>query len=1145
MAAVLFAGSMMASEAIMQYTGGSTTNMVGDGANNAATVGLDADLFTVLADKGSNQNLPGLNKANDIRLYADKNSGNGNIITVSIANGTITSIVLDIKQTATFVVKAGETAVTEENGAYAINATSFSIQNTTSGATTQLQLNKITITYTAEGGGEPVEPGDEPSVVYDWAGNIGTTFLGGNSNITTGTVKIHENADDINGIKFGSSYVYADGKYVAIKPAEGAFKAGDTLKVSVVFNNSDLTKYCMVDVYAADKETRLFRSDSATTLNGRLSAADPAVQKYILASDQDSLLIGRYGNTGMFVTFLQVVRPAASDEPVVLAAPAAAPEAPTYPANQVKAVYAATYEADCNFGEWGSGTTVAQEDFGKKYVTTNLGYFGLEFESLNCSQMEALHLDVWIADNASIGIVPIHGGTEVRVTKELVGQQWNSIDIPLSEFAGVESWANVYQIKIDNAANLTFWLNNVYFYTTVAPAADEIAPAEFTAAVVSASYFSANIQAYATDASGAVKYDVINGELIVATGSAASGANANIVVNGLMPGTEYNFSVVAKDESGNAAEPIALTALTLAAPAPAAAPAYAAEKVLALDAEGYTNIAYDIQNWYTMPAISDGMLSETAHALCILPNETAGSCFGMAFAPTDITAYDALEMDVYPTAEGAKLKIQVIGVGDAAAEYELVANQWNHISLDIKGNTKTNCEQVGFYDCHNILGACFVQNVLFVDTDEDITPEPQVYNVAEAIAAGFADDDEISVRGVITKMEFKGKNFAKYGSVNIYVADVNGAEGEFEFYNCYSLEADTFRASVPEYDAASTAWAEFTEVTDGNGVTVHVGDTIVAFGKYKLFNTTHELNTGCYITELKPAATAAETITINITEGTEWLDATADEGWWQIMGENEGYAVSLSNIGGAAEAAGTYTIDQMDPAYTYVKPVNGTEKITFTEGSVVVAVDAETEIVTVTATLLGTDGNTYDISMVYDPSKVDPYKYDEEVDDFEYTFESYIVNDKYVATNGILVVNAQSETTAITMYLIPEEGQTALTAGEYAVAAVPAYGTVLAGSYDQGVSPSYAATLVAEAGQLYLDQVWYFVSGKVTVDANLNIVVDALNSKGKAIKATLKGIEQGIEDVDAAAKAIKTIKNGQLIIEKNGVQYNAQGAVIR
>lgn len=867
---------------------------------------------------------------------------------------------------------------------------------------------------------------------------------------------------------------------------------------------------------------------------------------YASATEVSTITVGTATKRGYVKQIVVNYEAGGVTPPVTLTEPAAAPEAPTYPANQVKAVYSETYGADCGFGEWGSGTTVAQEEFGKKYVTTGLGYFGLEFaEHLNCAKMEKLHMDVWVAADASIRIVPIHGGTEVGVTKQLVGQQWNAIDIALTEFEGVTNWTDVYQIKIDNAANLTFWLNNVYFYTTVAPAADTEAPTAVAASLVSASYFSAKITATATDNSDAVIFVVKDGENELATAPAVSGVAKEITVNGLLPNTAYNLSVIAKDEAGNAAAPVAVAATTLAAPAPATAPTYAADKVLALETGAYTNLAYGLQDWWAMPAVVKGNLAANEPALCLLPNETGSSCFGMAFAPTDITAYDALEMDVYPTVEGAKLKIQVIGVGEAATEYELVANQWNHISLDIKGNTKTNCEQVGFYDCNNLLGACFVQNVLFVDTDEDITPEPQVYNVAEAIAAGFAENDEISVRGVITKMEFKGKNFANYGSVNIYVADVTGAEGEFEFYNCYSLEADTFRASVPEYDAASTAWAQFTEVTDGNGVTVHVGDTIVAFGKYKLFNTTHELNTGCYITELKPAATAAETITINITEGTQWQDATADEGWWQIMGQNEGYAVSLSNVGGATEAAGTYTIDQMDPAYTYVKPVNGTEKITFTEGSVVVAVDAETEIVTVTATLLGTDGNTYDISMVYDPSKVDPYQYDEEEDDFEYTFESYIVNDKYVATNGILVVNAQSETTAVTMYLIPAQGQTALTAGEYAVATVPAYGTVLAGSYNQGVSPSYAATLVTEAGQLYLDQVWYFVSGKVTVDANLNIVVDALNSKGKTIKATLKGEEQGIEDVDAAVKAIKTIKNGQLIIEKNGVQYNAQGAVIR
>ena len=154
------------------------------------------------------------------------------------------------------------------------------------------------------------------------------------------------------------------------------------------------------------------------------------------------------------------------ETPVVLDAPDAAPAAPSYAGYQVHAAYSATYNADCNFGEWGSGTQYTQEEFGKKYVTNNMGYFGLEFTGMDCSEMEALHLDVWAAEDLSLRVVPIHGGTEVGMYVSVYGQQWNSIDIPLEYFEGVTNWSNVYQIKIDNASNMTFWLNNVYFYTT-------------------------------------------------------------------------------------------------------------------------------------------------------------------------------------------------------------------------------------------------------------------------------------------------------------------------------------------------------------------------------------------------------------------------------------------------------------------------------------------------------------------------------------------------------------------------------------------------------------------------------------------------------------------------------------------------------
>ncbi len=133
--------------------------------------------------------------------------------------------------------------------------------------------------------------------------------------------------------------------------------------------------------------------------------------------------------------------------------------------------------------------------------------------------------------------------------------------------------------------------------------------------------------------------------------------------------------------------------------------------------------------------------------------------------------------------------------------------------------------------------------------------EMAIYNVAEAIAAADAQDikvnDSIVVRGVVTKLEFKGTNFVKYGTVNVYVADVTGAQGSFEFYNCYSLEADTFRTSSPAFDPADKNFAYFTSVTNGNNVPVWIGDTVMAIGKYNKYNSTYQLNTGCHLTEIK------------------------------------------------------------------------------------------------------------------------------------------------------------------------------------------------------------------------------------------------------------------------------------------------------
>ena len=153
--------------------------------------------------------------------------------------------------------------------------------------------------------------------------------------------------------------------------------------------------------------------------------------------------------------------------------PHVAAPTPTHDGSLVKAIYSPTYSADCNFANWSNQASYVQHKYGKKYVVGAPGYFGVDNFHLDCTEMDTLHYDIWIADNASLRIVPICRNTadtgnepEHGEYVNLKGQQWNSIDLALhdGEYAKTTNWTNVYQVKIDNAANLIFWVGNAYFY---------------------------------------------------------------------------------------------------------------------------------------------------------------------------------------------------------------------------------------------------------------------------------------------------------------------------------------------------------------------------------------------------------------------------------------------------------------------------------------------------------------------------------------------------------------------------------------------------------------------------------------------------------------------------------------------------------
>lgn len=232
------------------------------------------------------------------------------------------------------------------------------------------------------------------------------------------------------------------------------------------------------------------------------------------------------------------------------------------------------------------------------------------------------------------------------------------------------------------------------------------------------------------------------------------------------------------------------------------------------------------------------------------------------------------------------------------------------------------------------------------------------YNVTEAINAGLQNNTEIEVRGVVTGMEIKGTNFANYGSVIFYLEDVNGTEGEFKLYNCYSINESHFTATDPAYDAESTAIVNPTSVTDANGNMVHVGDTIVAFGKYLFYNNSiYELNTGCYLIDTEYAP---KDIHVNINSNLVLNDLTDNMGAWQV------YTSGVISIAvWSSQIAGTYTVDNFYNEYAWIYDTASDQRIYFTAGSITVTASDNLDTVQIVGTLTGNDGNYYLINMEY------------------------------------------------------------------------------------------------------------------------------------------------------------------------------------
>ena len=172
--------------------------------------------------------------------------------------------------------------------------------------------------------------------------------------------------------------------------------------------------------------------------------------------------------------FIQEFEAVAIVQPVT-----SAPTPPLRNAADVISIYGDAYETlqginyNPDWGQSGQGSSFAEFDLNGdtmlQYI--NLSYQGIDFgQEIDASAMEFLHFDVWTADVTDFEVSAIRPGPDERpVSVPLTADQWNSIDIPLSDYTNQGlTLGDLFQLKLVGTpwAAGTVFVDNIYFYKT-------------------------------------------------------------------------------------------------------------------------------------------------------------------------------------------------------------------------------------------------------------------------------------------------------------------------------------------------------------------------------------------------------------------------------------------------------------------------------------------------------------------------------------------------------------------------------------------------------------------------------------------------------------------------------------------------------
>lgn len=223
------------------------------------------------------------------------------------------------------------------------------------------------------------------------------------------------------------------------------------------------------------------------------------------------------------------------------------------------------------------------------------------------------------------------------------------------------------------------------------------------------------------------------------------------------------------------------------------------------------------------------------------------------------------------------------------------------------------------------------------------------------------------------------------------------------------------------------------------------------------------------------------------------------------------------------------------------------------KGTMTVTMDAEGKIVA-TISVICSNAVQYEITMTAKFSK--PHlQYDAEYGVEKNYTAADVVEAEYLEGYDIVYWQVEaadgSDMCALYFFVEKADADIVVPAGVYTIDDSMDYGTVYASTGCdpfQGVSPSVYAKYDGEYLSIPL---WFMVGGTVTVEkieGKMQMTIDAVNSYDQPIHIKYQGannVPTALEHIQSPiSNCQKLIKDGQLIIIRDGKTYNAQGAVI-